>query len=493
MQKLYINIERKRKMKRILVCFLATLLLASCGTTNDPSGDKETAETENGVTEIEEQPSEEEQLLQSLTKKDYDGYTAKYIQYLFKHLPDMTKYQVTVDEQTGESINDAVYGVTTTVEDRLNVELQTIAYANNEDMTADLTNSIYADEDICDAFFSHSAQTFLLSGMLMNLSDIDSFDFDSPWWNRDVMSSANLTDDVYMAYGSLSTTQYAFYAPVFFNKTIAENAALPDLYQIVRDGKWTLDKMDELIEIVCGDVNGDGRTDIKNDILGYSTGVLTWTMYGAGGEIYSKNADGVIEYNGISEKTVNIIERIAAIFSDTNKYYTAWSISGVSQYHALMSNNLLFAQMNMMEAENIREMESDYGIIPAPKYAEEDDYISILYCDCEPMTIPKTVSDAERAGVILENICALTSFYVDEVYINDMAERKLIRDKDSLEMVRLIYDSPIYFDYWNWEGVSGILNNALKSSSPTIISDMAAVEEALKSAIKNDIAAIGGN
>lgn len=296
-----------------------------------------------------------------------------------------------------------------------------------------------------------------------------------------------------MAYGSLSTTQYAFYAPVFFNKTIAENAALPDLYQIVRDGKWTLDKMDELIEIVCGDVNGDGRTDIKNDILGYSTGVLTWTMYGAGGEIYSKNADGVIEYNGISEKTVNIIERIAAIFSDTNKYYTAWSISGVSQYHALMSNNLLFAQMNMMEAENIREMESDYGIIPAPKYAEEDDYISILYCDCEPMTIPKTVSDAERAGVILENICALTSFYVDEVYINDMAERKLIRDKDSLEMVRLIYDSPIYFDYWNWEGVSGILNNALKSSSPTIISDMAAVEEALKSAIKNDIAAIGGN
>ncbi|MBQ3178006.1 MAG: hypothetical protein IJB52_09320 [Clostridia bacterium] len=473
-------------MKRIFVCLLAVLLMSSC-----TGGQTEILpETQIMEEETEAPLSKEEQILQSLPEKDYKGYSASYIQFLFKHLPDMTKYQVTVDEQTGESVNDAMHQVTAMVEERLNVSLSTVAYDNNDDMTKDLTTCINAGDDIYDAFFSHSAANFLRSGSLMNLSDISSFNFDNPWWNQGVMDSANLTEDVYLAYGSLSTTQYAFYVPTFFNKTLAENADLPDLYQIVRDGEWTLDKMDEMIEIVKQDVNGDGKMSIKDDILGYSTGMLTWTMYSAGAEIYSKNDSGVKEYNGISEKTVDIINRIAAIASDSNKYYASWSVSGVAQYHALMSNNLLFAQMHMMEAENLRDMESDYGILPNPKYTEEDDYISFLYNDCEPMTIPKTVSDPERAGVILENLCALTKLYADEVYINDMAERKLIRDEDSLEMIRLVYSSPTYFDYWNWEGVWNMLNDALKSSSPNIISAITSIEKALKAAIDADIATV---
>lgn len=473
-------------MKRILVCLLAALLLSSC------TGEQTeiTPETQKMAVETEASLSNEEQVLQSLPKNDYNGYSATYIQFLFNHLPDMTKYQVTVDEQTGESVNDAMYQVTEMVEERLNVSLSTVAYADNAEMTADITTAITAGDDFCDAFFAHSAASFLVSGSLMNLSEISSFHFDNPWWNQGVMDSANLTEDVYLAYGSLSTTQYAFYVPTFFNVTLAENAGLPDLYQIVRDGKWTLDKMDECIETVKQDVNGDGRMSIRDDILGYSTGILTWTMYSAGGEIFAKNDSGVKEYTGISERTVNIIERIAAIASDSNKYYAAWSVDGVAQYHALMSNNLLFAQMHMLEAENLREMESDYGILPNPKYAEEDDYISFLYADCEPMTIPKTISDPVRAGVILENICALTNLYADEVYVTNMAERKLIRDENSLEMIRLVYSSPTYFDYWDWKGVNKILNNALKSPSPNIVSAMASIEEALKAAIDADIAIV---
>ena len=75
-------------------------------------------------------------------------------------------------------------------------------------------------------------------------------------------------------------------------------------------------------------------------------------------------------------------------------------------------------------------------------------------------------------------------------YINDMAERKLIRDEDSLEMIRLVYSSPTYFDYWNWMGVWNMLNDALKSPSPNIISAMTSIEEALKAAIDADIATI---
>ena len=44
-----------------------------------------------------------------------------------------------------------------------------------------------------------------------------------------------------------------------FNKTIAKNELDEDIYQLVRDGKWTLDRMREIIEKTTHDLNGDGN------------------------------------------------------------------------------------------------------------------------------------------------------------------------------------------------------------------------------------------
>ena len=50
---------------------------------------------------------------------------------------------------------------------------------------------------------------------------------------------------------------------MFFNKKLAENYQLEDLYETVRNGKWTLDKFAECTKNVAVDLDEDRKmTDI---------------------------------------------------------------------------------------------------------------------------------------------------------------------------------------------------------------------------------------
>ena len=51
---------------------------------------------------------------------------------------------------------------------------------------------------------------------------------------------------------------------VFFNKQLVEDYALGDLYALVRDGQWTLDRLISMSEAVAHDLNGDGAMGVED-------------------------------------------------------------------------------------------------------------------------------------------------------------------------------------------------------------------------------------
>lgn len=55
---------------------------------------------------------------------------------------------------------------------------------------------------------------------------------------------------------------------MYFNKTIAEKYQIPDIYALIREGKWTLDKLAEFAMPVTSDLNGDNIMD-ENDLWGF--------------------------------------------------------------------------------------------------------------------------------------------------------------------------------------------------------------------------------
>lgn len=103
---------------------------------------------------------------------------------------------------------------------------------------------------------------------------------------------------------------------LLFNKKIADDNK-QDIYKLVKDGKWTIDKMLELIEVAANDINGD-------NVMGADDQWGLMTHYGAAfGILHGADARGIDIENGIpfvskiDDHMFDVITKIRIIFNST--------------------------------------------------------------------------------------------------------------------------------------------------------------------------------
>lgn len=102
---------------------------------------------------------------------------------------------------------------------------------------------------------------FTTQGFFLNLADMG-IDFSKPWWMKDSIDQLSYNGKIYSAYGIATTVSLMSDSPVvFFNKGHAENLHVENLYDVVRDGRWTFDYFMNLIQSSYSDLNGNGTVD----------------------------------------------------------------------------------------------------------------------------------------------------------------------------------------------------------------------------------------
>ena len=82
-------------------------------------------------------------------------------------------------------------------------------------------------------------------GVLANWNDVAGVNFEKPWWNSDIVHEMNVADHLFYITGDLTMTSVEYLFCLFFNKEIMTDNNLEFPYDIVREGKWTFDKMKE--------------------------------------------------------------------------------------------------------------------------------------------------------------------------------------------------------------------------------------------------------
>ena len=93
------------------------------------------------------------------------------------------------------------------------------------------------------------------------------------------------------------------------------------------------------------------------------------------------------------------------------------------------------------------EMESDYGIMPIPKYtSDQKEYYCLTTGD--QYTMPTCVSDPDKAALALECI-GYYSLYMggdslNYAFYDLLAFARLCRDLDDMEMLKLVFASKTY-------------------------------------------------
>jgi len=477
--------------KQISLILLAALLcnLAACGSSGGASDTDAGADTTAAPTES----TTTAEPLPELEVKDFGGHV---ITVLTREDSTQSVAWNCVDlvapEQNGEVVNDAVHRRNSAVMERYNIGIERLQVAN-ESFPAQARSVIMANDDTYDLLLGridHQA-TLSTEGLLHDMEKLPHLDFSYKFWDRSTMADLSYNGRTYFALGDINITDNDATWSIMFNKNMAEDySSIPNLYELVESGAWTIDKLQEFGHIVTEDLDGNGTMEWESDKFGLiDQNECVLAFYnGAGLQTFARTSDGSFEYQLSSETHINALNRIYEVFSDLDfqlnaDHYTMddkWNILSRGTFKA---GRALFLMMPLSAIRLIRDMEDDFGILPTPKLdASQERYRSTMqYGNATAYSIPKSTGDAERSALILEALCAESLNTLTPAYYEMTLKRKASRDSESAAMLDLILENRV-FDMglvFGTVGAAGVLKDIFKATSNVVVSKEAAMRNSI--------------
>nr|MBQ4319216.1 extracellular solute-binding protein [Clostridia bacterium] len=437
-----------KKLALLLLCSMLIPTFAACSDSADANPDTPVDTTAADTTAAVETTTADPNKDDLPAGLDFDGYEFKVNS---RNAPLYFEAPMDVAEENGEAVNDAVFQRNRKVEERLNIVFTEIMYENAD--RDKIRNVLLAGDNTYDLYMGriNNAFDYALEGLLREFTDLEYVDLDKPYWSQSINEALTFNGKCYFATGAYHLSSYEFTHALLFNKKLLDALSLESPYGLVNDGKWTFDTFNEMAKTAVADLNGDGVMD-KSDRYGLiSQPKQVLASFGAGAGVMSINKDKddklVFTAPG-DEKFMTVYQRVFEITRDDNVWYPMdRSLDAVEEIAApFIADQGLFYNANCNRIADLRAMETNFGIIPYPKYEESQDiYYSRIENTDLPM-LPVTNTDMERTGAIIEAICSASPGTVIEAYYDVTLTGKLTRDEESIEMLDLIFENRI-FDY----------------------------------------------
>ena len=441
----------------LLVVMMCLLLLTSSCRSDDNGNEQNLSDTgDNGEnTDLENAESEPEsvELTPDLPDADFDGYEFTFLvrEIAEAHWLPYNAREIYSEEENGEPINDATYKRNRFVEDKYNCvikQVQTPSYASY------LENTVKAGDDLYSAYYV--AITDLTSsatkGLFYNLHDIPHLDLEAPWWDGNAVKSLSIANRLFFATSDLMIVDKESASTLVFNKKLIKDHGLESPYDLVHNNQWTLDKLIEMSRGVAQDLNGDGIMDYtdKFGFVGYRNAAFS-LVHSAGVWIAQKDKNDIPYFTLSTERFFNVFDRACDLMYDAGSYNIhhlegqfpeIYKISG----QMFMEDRSLFYWILMHDIFDFRSMESDFGILPLPKYtADQNEYYhEVNHYHGHALAIPASVQELERTGIILEALTAKSKYTLRPAYYDISLQRKFSRDDESQEMLDIIFSTLMY-------------------------------------------------
>ena len=147
--------------------------------------------------------------------------------------------------------------------------------------------------------------------------------------------------------------------------------------------------------------------------------------------------------------------------------------------------------MRLDEVTNMRASDTDFGILPTPKFdeAQEQYWNTVSHHTTGLMSVPVT-SDAERTSVILEALAAESKYTVQPAYYDVSLKGKSTRDEESGEMLEIIIAGRVFDlgSIYAFGGFEGQYMGIAQNPSSDIVSIYTKLEKSTNKAIDNFVA-----
>ncbi|MCI8388013.1 MAG: extracellular solute-binding protein [Clostridiales bacterium] len=480
--------------KLISIALLMALLLTqtACGDTGKPV-DTDNNDTVSGDDSSSAPETKPEYVFPEL---DCDGDTFTVLNasttWGFYHYMDF-------ESQTGEMLDDEVYARNRFIEDKFNLELEIVEDDIDQNYNKYRT-AILAQDDVYDVAYIRCDRmsSFMESGYLYNLLDYQEFQLDKPWWDQVITEKSLIGDKkkLYFAGNDFSLIGFEGTLCCYFNENMLDDLGLETPYNLVREGKWTIDKLGEYAA-AGANLNGDTSfawNESGNAIYGMASyeDSLNAFITGGGENYVTIDDKGQPVLISNPDRFYNIIEKAFNIYS-TEGEFIFMNGSGNSHYEMIFKNGRsLFTIAEIKASSKYRDMDDTFGIVPIPKYDEnQDKYYSHRTHICLTMSVPVTNQQPERTGIIMDALSYLSSTNILPVFYNVKVAQKGLRNDDSIEMLGIISSSRSFDigEGYAWtEELSGKVNTSVvNQKNNNVVSLVDSMRSSIEAAFKKTL------
>lgn len=459
-----------RKISLILLTFiLTTTLITACADDKGATADT-LADSSSAGTAAETEGYNATNVLDHIKSENYGGYALSILttNNINSSLPARTAPD---DTLTGDIVNDALFNRDRMVEQKFNISIGYIlAPYDGGDILNRAKKSITAGDDEFDFVIGDIANvcTGLANGYAADMVNVPNLDFEKPWWNSYINSSTKIAGHNYYAIGDISPRNMSSAYIMMFSLDLFDDYGYTYPYQTVRDGNWTLDRMSELIKNTAQDLDGDGKMTLKDFYGMISDGTTDWCLYiGCGGTFVELDEDNMLKISCNTEKAEAIVSKLGSFYESPDVEKLQDSLYGPGE--RFMNRQGLFLPYTAVNLSMFTDCEMDFGILPLPKLDEsQEKYRTFANFWCLVGTvIPKTCSDPDRTGMLIEAMTALSRYTSTEAGYNVTLLVKQTRDEESIEMLKLATDNLVLElgALYDWGGMKNMMETCIRKNT----------------------------
>lgn len=301
-------------------------------------------------------------------------------------------------------------------------------YADPATLFNDFKSTLASGQTFCDILSIPLSETgkYIASGLLMNQKTLPFFESNGAYIPDSFKESSAAAQSAYFSigYASLSPSDMT---SLYFNRTILSNADI-DLYELVRNGSFTVDKYLEIAATISASTLISESLKPELIALEWSESSFFTSGYG---KAVSFNASTVKATAAAAGKNfAAMLFGNAALTEDT---------SAVSEF-GKGESAFLFETLGMMES--LSEERILWGILPMPKSSESAEHVTPVSDSMAAFVIPHNNTKTELTSASLNALHAASHRWLLES-AGLFYAKYYIPDISSCDMIRIIIQNPV--------------------------------------------------
>lgn len=368
----------------------------------------------------------------------------------------------------GETINAAFNERQAVILEKYGVTVRWIDAMGAQTIYGDLSTAMTSKDTTYEVAMprAHEVQSLVQNGVVLDMAQSDYLTFTkNDYFSNAAYEAFTVANRTLFAAGDYDFSDEQTAYTIFFNKELAAEYGIEDLYSAVKDGSWTYDTLRNLSRAVSGDDGNGVQGD--EDTYGFATkNVARFYTFAGVFEAYVDPDLGeyVVTLNKDPAKVKKIVANMIEVVKGTTWARQGQDDKGVNGWggswgsHALDAFNekrVLFFEEVAQNIDHMGSITFELGILPFPKLDEEQDryYVPTTTVQTTFICAPQCTSDKDFSFYFIDVLSWTGSEYVMEAYYDKLAAS--VGGEEDMDIFHeyvfknIVYDVGAITNSWN--------------------------------------------